>query len=58
MFWALQLLAEPGEHVVVTVPNYFRIGVGRRDPGPALEAFDAYLERLARVQPRSQLPES
>jgi aspartate/methionine/tyrosine aminotransferase len=22
MFWALQLLAEPGEHVVVTVPNY------------------------------------
>jgi aspartate/methionine/tyrosine aminotransferase len=27
----------------------FRIGVGRRDPGPALEAFDAYLERLARV---------
>ena len=21
----------------------FRIGVGRRDPGPALEAFDAYL---------------
>jgi aspartate/methionine/tyrosine aminotransferase len=23
----------------------FRIGVGRRDPGPALEAFDAYLER-------------
>ena len=27
----------------------FRIGVGRRDPGPALEAFDAYLDRLARV---------
>lgn len=49
MFWALQLLAEPGEHVVVTVPNYFRIGVGRPDPGPAVEAFDAYLERLARV---------
>jgi aspartate/methionine/tyrosine aminotransferase len=23
----------------------FRIGVGRRDPGPALEAFDAYLDR-------------
>jgi aspartate/methionine/tyrosine aminotransferase len=22
MFWALQLLAEPGDHVVVTVPNY------------------------------------
>jgi aspartate/methionine/tyrosine aminotransferase len=22
MFWALQLLAEPGEHMVVTVPNY------------------------------------
>jgi aspartate/methionine/tyrosine aminotransferase len=27
----------------------FRIGVGRRDPGPALAAFDAYLDRLARV---------
>jgi aspartate/methionine/tyrosine aminotransferase len=27
----------------------FRIGVGRRDPGPALAAFDAYLDRLARA---------
>jgi aspartate/methionine/tyrosine aminotransferase len=27
----------------------FRIGVGRRDPGPALAAFDAYLDGLARV---------
>jgi hypothetical protein len=25
----------------------FRIGVGRRDPGPALAAFDAYLDRWA-----------
>jgi aspartate/methionine/tyrosine aminotransferase len=27
----------------------FRIGVGRRDPGPALAAFDAYLDGLAGV---------
>jgi aspartate/methionine/tyrosine aminotransferase len=31
---------------LATVPaDRFRTGVGRRDPGPALEAFDAYLER-------------
>jgi aspartate/methionine/tyrosine aminotransferase len=31
---------------LASVPeDRFRIGVGRRDPGPALEAFDAYLDR-------------
>ncbi len=63
MFWALQELVEPGEHAIVTVPNYqsmesLTVATGAAVDGLALRAQDGWaldldaLQRLLRPQTR------